>query len=226
MAMAKSIGCFIKRLAIIVVLYGNWAYFIQVMIDTVSYAEDIAQPVSEASIFYLLVAAWITLMLAVLMAKEFGIEDWRWTRPRWHDFKIMMIYTAIFLSVTLGLDWLLYILDYRVLANQQAALWLQSMMPSSVFIIIVVFYTPIMEELIVRAGIMGYLFRNRPWLGGIVSTFLFAIAHSPTHPSAWIIYASMGGLFAWVFHRTKRIGFVIFIHMVNNALAVCFPASG
>lgn len=184
------------------------------------------QPVSPVSIVYLVIVTWITLMLAILMAKEFAIEDWRWKRPNWRELKSLLIYAAIFLSVVFALSGLFYVLDYRVLANQKELLKIQSMLPALVFIIITVLYTPIMEELIMRAGVMGYLFRNHLWLGGVVSTFLFIIGHSPTHPSAWMLYGSMGAMLAWFFYRSKRLDFVIYIHMANNALAVLFPIAG
>lgn len=217
---------FIKRFSIMVVLYANWSYCAQVMVDTVSYADYIGQPVSPVSIVYLVIVTWITLMLAVLMAKEFAVEDWRWKRPNRRELKSLLIYAAIFLSVVFALSGLFYVLDYRVLANQKEILKIQSMLPVPVFIIIVVLYAPIMEELIFRAGIMGYLFRNHPWLGGVVSTFLFTMTHLPTHPSAWMLYGSMGAMLAWIFYRSKRLDFVIYIHMANNALSILFPVAG
>lgn len=180
---------FIGRLAVIFVMYLSSIYFSMVMCGTVTYTEQNGMVIDEATSVILLSAAWIVLMFNILMAREFGIENWRWQKPTVRDCRVLLMYTLCVWAFTYGLNLVFYWLNYYQLTNQEMVLWLRSHLPTFCFVILAIFYAPILEEILFRAGIMGYLFRNHLRLSGVISTLLFTLFHSPAHISAWLIYA-------------------------------------
>lgn len=89
---------------------------------------------------------------------------------------------------------------------------------------------PAYEELLFRRVLFGRLWAaGRPWLGAVLSSLAFALAHelpgaNGNEPLAtlllWAIYASMGMAFAWLYRRTGTLWAPIGAHMLNNALAL------
>jgi membrane protease YdiL (CAAX protease family) len=89
---------------------------------------------------------------------------------------------------------------------------------------------PAYEELLFRRVLFGRLWAaGRPWLGAVLSSLAFALAHElpgangnepPATLLLWAIYASMGMAFAWLYRRTGTLWAPIGAHMLNNALAL------
>lgn len=89
---------------------------------------------------------------------------------------------------------------------------------------------PAYEELLFRRVLFGRLWAaGWPWLGAVLSSLAFALAHelpgaNGNPPLAtlllWTIYAGMGLAFAWLYRRTGTLWAPIAAHMLNNGLAL------
>ncbi|TGD17478.1 CPBP family intramembrane glutamic endopeptidase [Levilactobacillus suantsaiihabitans] len=81
--------------------------------------------------------------------------------------------------------------------------------------------SPVIEELTFRGVLIDGCFpANMFWLPIIVSGVAFSIVHMSTNPVSWLIYAMMGGTFAYVYKRTGKLQSTIFLHGFNNLIAV------
>lgn len=118
----------------------------------------------------------------------------------------------------LGL-WNNYLNELVDLPNTMEAFF-EDMMRHPLGIIATVVMAPIMEELLFRGAIQGYLLRH--WknpLGAILlSSFLFGAVHgNPAQiPFAFIIGLGLG----WVYYKTGSLVPCVFMHFINNGSAV------
>lgn len=100
--------------------------------------------------------------------------------------------------------------------------------------VFVVLLAPIYEELFFRRVLFGRLWQaGRPWLGMLLSSLAFALAHEMpgVGNNSWqatlfllLVYASMGATFAWLYRRTGTLWAPITAHAINNGLAIALLA--
>lgn len=78
----------------------------------------------------------------------------------------------------------------------------------------------IAEELFFRASLQKVILRwtNKPWLAIGISSLIFALLHGTF--LKFIPILLLGAMLGLLYHFTKNIGYNIFIHFMNNALAV------
>ena len=97
---------------------------------------------------------------------------------------------------------------------------IESMLTSGAGIISMAIIAPILEELLFRGAIQGFLlhiFKN-PWVGIIIASLLFGVIHG--NPIQ-IFYATCLGIgFGWIYYRTGSLLPAIVGHIFNNSLAV------
>jgi len=89
---------------------------------------------------------------------------------------------------------------------------------------------PLYEELLFRRVLFGRLWQaGWPVLGLVLSSLVFALVHElpglngkPMSSTVFLIlvYAGMGGIFAWVYRRTGTLWAPIAAHILNNAIAL------
>lgn len=86
--------------------------------------------------------------------------------------------------------------------------------------IAIVIIAPIVEELMFRFFIFGFLKKFNIWLAYAVSSLLFGLIHVIQDFAAnWMfifIYAAMGWVMAISYHHHKRIIYPILVHALNN----------
>ncbi|WP_245890196.1 CPBP family intramembrane glutamic endopeptidase [Rummeliibacillus pycnus] len=88
-------------------------------------------------------------------------------------------------------------------------------------IIALVFIGPILEEFIFRRVIFGSLVQTTNFfIAAIVSSIVFALIHLDFKHI--IIYAISGFIFAFLYHKTKRIMTSIIAHMMLNGFVTVF----
>lgn len=97
-------------------------------------------------------------------------------------------------------------------------------------ILFAVVLAPAYEELLFRRVLFGRLWAaGWPWLGAVLSSVAFALAHELPGANGngslatlllWAIYITMGMAFAWLYRRTGTLWAPIGAHMLNNALAL------
>ena len=86
-------------------------------------------------------------------------------------------------------------------------------------VISITFLAPILEEVLFRGAIQGYLMRcfKNPYVGIIIASLVFGVFH--LNPSQ-IVYASLlGFILGWIYYRTRSLLPVIIGHILNNSLA-------
>ncbi|WP_368270601.1 lysostaphin resistance A-like protein [Ligilactobacillus salivarius] len=77
---------------------------------------------------------------------------------------------------------------------------------------------PVMEELIFRKVLFGNFSRFIPFLpAALVSSLLFSLAHMDGH---FLIYASIGLLFCYIYYRTGTIITSILSHIFLNLFII------
>ncbi|KIL52232.1 hypothetical protein KP77_07050 [Jeotgalibacillus alimentarius] len=78
---------------------------------------------------------------------------------------------------------------------------------------------PILEEIVFRGVIFGWLYRKYNFfISGLISALVFAVVHMDfTHI---LLYAAMGYAFAFLYAYTKRIIVPIIAHMAINSFVV------
>lgn len=89
--------------------------------------------------------------------------------------------------------------------------------PLLIFLLIAV-AAPVMEEIVFRGGIIGFLFEKYQMIGIAVSVVLFGLAHTATSWIEFAIYALIGLLMALVYKKTKRLEAAVAVHFLNNVL--------
>lgn len=92
------------------------------------------------------------------------------------------------------------------------------------FVLAITVGAPIMEELVFRKVLFGNLstlFGIRSNLGltimAIISSLAFAFMHNDSHI---FLYAAIGLLFCWLYHKTGRIQTSMIAHILMNGLVV------
>ncbi|KKB33796.1 CPBP family intramembrane glutamic endopeptidase [Bacillus thermotolerans] len=85
--------------------------------------------------------------------------------------------------------------------------------------IVVAIIGPILEEIVFRKVIFGSLYRKYSfWVSALISSAIFSIVH--LEPEHFLIYASMGFTFAFLYVKTKRLIVPIFAHVAMNSLVI------
>lgn len=78
---------------------------------------------------------------------------------------------------------------------------------------------PLIEELMFRGAIQGYLLRRcSPWTAIIVSAVVFGVIHM--NPQQMAYATLLGIVFGWIYYRTRSLLPVIVGHVLNNSVAV------
>lgn len=81
--------------------------------------------------------------------------------------------------------------------------------------------SPILEELTFRGILVGGCFPDKAfWLPVITSGVVFSLVHQSDNLISWLIYAIMGGTFAYIYRKTDKLQTTIILHGFNNLIAV------
>ncbi|AKP65462.1 metal-dependent membrane protease [Levilactobacillus koreensis JCM 16448] len=81
--------------------------------------------------------------------------------------------------------------------------------------------SPFLEELTFRGLLIDGCFSAKWfWLPVIASGIIFSLVHISDNVISWLLYAIMGGTFAYVYKRTGKLQSTIILHGFNNLIAV------
>ncbi|NMM67726.1 CPBP family intramembrane metalloprotease [Bacillus clausii] len=87
------------------------------------------------------------------------------------------------------------------------------------FILVVAILGPIIEELVFRKAIFGWIYvRTNFFVAALISSIIFAVIHFDFEHI--LVYAAMGFSFAFLYVKTKRIIVPIISHMAINSFVV------
>lgn len=138
----------------------------------------------------------------------------------------ILVGTLIARTVGIGGTLLLNATGVTQTANDEAIGQLFTGENPLLIILLIGIAAPIMEEIVFRGGIVGYLFKDLPVVGIIVSSVLFGLMHSPTNIISFLIYGLIGLTCAIAYFKTRRLEVSIAIHFLNNILPALVLAFG
>lgn len=88
------------------------------------------------------------------------------------------------------------------------------------FVLILMFVGPILEELVFRGILINLFFKDQfKWLAILVSGLVFSSMHLSDSVASFLLYFLMGAIFAFAYTRKRNIRDSILIHILNNMLA-------
>lgn len=77
---------------------------------------------------------------------------------------------------------------------------------------------PLLEEVLFRGAIQGYMMRRyNPWVAILCAALVFGIFH--LNPVQMVYATLMGLVFGWIYYRTGSLLSVIVGHVLNNSIA-------
>ena len=87
---------------------------------------------------------------------------------------------------------------------------------------------PLLEEVLFRGAIQGYMMRYyNPWTAIVCAALIFGVTHM--NPVQTVYAALIGVIFGWIYYRTGSLLSVIVGHVLNNSMAALtlffFPES-
>ncbi|HET8818260.1 MAG TPA: CPBP family intramembrane glutamic endopeptidase [Xanthomonadaceae bacterium] len=95
---------------------------------------------------------------------------------------------------------------------------------------------PAYEELLFRRVLFGRLLAaGKPWLGMVLSSLVFALMHEIPGASGnpieatlmlWVLYGSMGAVFAWVYWKTGTLWAAFAAHGLHNLISCLVLVAG
>ncbi|HDJ7734200.1 TPA: CPBP family intramembrane metalloprotease SdpA, partial [Staphylococcus aureus] len=94
--------------------------------------------------------------------------------------------------------------------------------PFYISIFTVTIIPAIVEEIVFRGMIIRVIFRKHLFLGLLVSSLVFASLHESETWIGYLPYLYSGLIFGLIYIKTKRLEVVIFMHFLNNLLALLF----
>jgi membrane protease YdiL (CAAX protease family) len=95
-------------------------------------------------------------------------------------------------------------------------------------VITIALVAPLLEEVLFRGAIQGYIMRRyNPWTGIVCAALIFGIIHM--NPVQTVYAALIGVIFGWIYYRTGSLLSVVAGHVLNNSMAALtlffFPES-
>jgi membrane protease YdiL (CAAX protease family) len=88
------------------------------------------------------------------------------------------------------------------------------------FILVGVIFAPLVEELFFRGFLFQGFRQKYGWVkGGLLSSVIFGMAH--LDPVAFIPTTILGGLLAYMYHRSNSVWPGIILHVLVNAMGMC-----
>lgn len=195
------------------------------------------------AIFYLMIVSLLPSLShpsvwAQLGAGGVAIIGWMIQSPRlryaltnqWMkiDYITILLAIAALLLSALGWDFVvrLFIPAGIVNSNQQALIDLARSAPVLTGLLTLA-VAPMVEELLFRGVVFGYLIKHTPWLAWILSTLGFAFIHAIASfgtPDGWQelitlpAYVLAAIILTLAYQRKQRLGDVIVIHIIYNAI--------
>ncbi|WP_163545329.1 CPBP family intramembrane glutamic endopeptidase [Granulicatella sp. zg-ZJ] len=112
------------------------------------------------------------------------------------------------------------LLPKETLINQESIETLATKSSEVSIFLAVVMMGPIIEELLFRSLFIQNIFKNKKWIGFLVATTLFALAHAGVTVTSFVTYFMLGIPMGLILIKTKSLECAILWHLINNLLAV------
>lgn len=103
--------------------------------------------------------------------------------------------------------------------SENTAILSEIAMISPIIIISIVFFAPLLEEIVFRRVLFGGLYsKTNFWIAAIVSAVIFAVVHNELEHT--LIYMAPALVFSFVYYKTKRLLAPIIGHLLMNGFVV------
>ena len=162
----------------------------------------------------------INILFLIYLAKRMNIIKTNHPFLTKKNILIILVATLIDRGIAIGGTLLLNMQGHTTTANDSPLIKLFSGVSPVLVVLLLGIAAPIMEEIVFRGGIIGYLVENNALLAILISSFLFGIIHGPTNFISFGMYFFMGIILSVSYYKTKDLRVSISIHFLNNL----FPA--
>ncbi|MCV3154025.1 CPBP family intramembrane glutamic endopeptidase [Enterococcus faecalis] len=162
----------------------------------------------------------INILFLIYLAKRMNIIKTNHPFLTKKNILIILVATLIDRGIAIGGTLLLNMQGHTNTANDSTLIKLFSGVSPVLVVLLLGIAAPIMEEIVFRGGIIGYLVENNALLAILISSFLFGIIHGPTNFISFGMYFFMGIILSVSYYKTKDLRVSISIHFLNNL----FPA--
>ncbi|MGT2746170.1 CPBP family intramembrane glutamic endopeptidase [Streptococcus penaeicida] len=183
------------------------------------------KPGSEILSQFSMSTPWITisvkLVWCLLLFFVFYLFKARFFTEKIQNKHLKVLAFALFLSLGLQvLSILLTSIGINETANQATLNQSILLMSWPKLITMFVIIAPLTEELVMRGLIMRYLLPKYPYLGILLSAYLFSSLHYTTKIIDTLLYLTSGFIFAFAYYKTNRLQIPIIIHASINFLVL------
>lgn len=162
----------------------------------------------------------INILFLIYLAKRMNIIKTNHPFLTKKNILIILVATLIDRGIAIGGTLLLNMQGHTTTANDSTLIKLFSGVSPVLVVLLLGIAAPIMEEIVFRGGIIGYLVENNALLAILISSFLFGIIHGTTNFISFGMYFFMGIILSVSYYKTKDLRVSISIHFLNNL----FPA--
>ncbi|WP_379947206.1 CPBP family intramembrane glutamic endopeptidase [Enterococcus devriesei] len=167
---------------------------------------SITEPLSILDLSAMILMAVANIAILLWLAKKLKLIEFN---IAWITKKNMLIIigsTVLLRILAITGTLLIQQLNGTQTSNNDAALseMFNDVNPLLLFLIIAI-SAPIMEEIVFRAGIIKLLCKKLPILGVVLSSLCFGLIHMATDLPNFVLYASMGLVFALAYYKTERL---------------------
>jgi len=162
----------------------------------------------------------INILFLIYLAKRMNIIKTNHLFLTKKNILIILVATLIDRGIAIGGTLLLNMQGHTTTANDSTLIKLFSGVSPVLVVLLLGIAAPLMEEIVFRGGIIGYLVENNALLAILISSFLFGIIHGPTNFISFGMYFFMGIILSVSYYKTKDLRVSISIHFLNNL----FPA--
>ncbi|HGW2854503.1 TPA: CPBP family intramembrane glutamic endopeptidase [Enterococcus faecalis] len=162
----------------------------------------------------------INILFLIYLAKRMNIIKTNHPFLTKKNILIILVATLIDRGIAIGGTLLLNMQGHTNTANDSTLIKLFSGASPVLVVLLLGIAAPLMEEIVFRGGIIGYLVENNALLAILISSFLFGIIHGPTNFISFGMYFFMGIILSVSYYKTKDLRVSISIHFLNNL----FPA--
>ena len=168
----------------------------------------------------------INILFLIYLAKRMNIIKTNHPFLTKKNILIILVATLIDRGIAIGGTLLLNMQGHTTTANDSTLIKLFSGVSPVLVVLLLGIAAPIMEEIVFRGGIIGYLVENNALLAILISSFLFGIIHGPTNFISFGMYFFMGIILSVSYYKTKDLRVSISIHFLNNLFPAIATAYG
>ena len=164
----------------------------------------------------------INILFLIYLAKRMNIIKTNHPFLTKKNILIILVATLIDRGIAIGGTLLLNMQGHTTTANDSTLIKLFSGVSPVLVVLLLGIAAPIMEEIVFRGGIIGYLVENNALLAILISSFLFGIIHGPTNFISFGMYFFMGIILSVSYYKTKDLRVSISIHFKQLIPCNCY----